>query len=85
MEKQSLHAFVAPIRPNQIESKWQHDRCVVLEDELEGTIVIDVLKENEIDGIEFFNSKPSLMVNSGYVKNVLLWVLILGNAGVFWI
>ncbi len=47
--------FVAPIKPNQPGSKWQFDRNIILEDESEGTIVIDVLMGNEIGGIEFVN------------------------------
>ena len=38
--------FVDPIEPNQPGYKWQIDRNIFLEDESEGTIVIDVLKEN---------------------------------------
>ncbi len=47
--------FVASIKPNQLGSKWQFDRNIILEDESEGTIVIDVLMGNEIGGIEFVN------------------------------
>lgn len=45
--------FVSTTNPNQPKSNWQHKESIVLEDEKEGTIVIDILKENKIGGIEF--------------------------------
>lgn len=54
ISKAYIH-FVAPIKPNQPGSKWKFDRNIVLEDESEGTIIIDILKENKIGGVEFVN------------------------------
>ncbi|MCR9154443.1 MAG: hypothetical protein NXI09_10065 [Bacteroidetes bacterium] len=45
--------FVSTERPNQPGSEWQFDENIVLEDEIEGTIVLDILKDVGIGGIEF--------------------------------
>jgi len=45
--------FVSAERPNQPGSEWQFDENIVLEDETEGTIVLDILKGSRIGGIEF--------------------------------
>lgn len=45
--------FVSAERPNQPGSEWQFDENIVLEDETEGTIVLDILKDGRIGGIEF--------------------------------
>jgi len=45
--------FVSAERPNQPGSEWQFDENIVLEDETEGTIVLDILKGGRIGGIEF--------------------------------
>lgn len=45
--------FISPDNPNQPDSKWQFKESIVLEHKTEGTIVLDVLKENKIGGIEF--------------------------------
>ena len=47
--------FISTTNPNQPNSNWQHKESIVLEDEKKGTIVIDVLKENKIGGIEFLS------------------------------
>jgi uncharacterized protein YuzE len=45
--------FVSSQNPNQPGSEWQFDENIVLEDEVEGTIVLDLLKDGRIGGIEF--------------------------------
>jgi uncharacterized protein YuzE len=45
--------FVSVERPNQPDSEWQFCESIVLEHEIEGTIVLDVLKDGRIGGIEF--------------------------------
>jgi len=45
--------FVSAERPNQPGSEWQFDENIVLEHETEGTIVLDILKDGRIGGIEF--------------------------------
>jgi len=48
--------FVEPPRtPNTPGSPWQFQENVLLEDEAEGTIVLDVLQSGEIGGAEFLS------------------------------
>jgi hypothetical protein len=47
--------FVSATNPNQLKSNWQHKESLILEDEKKGTIVIDILTENKIGGIEFLS------------------------------
>lgn len=47
------YQFVSSRNPNQPGSEWQHKECVVIEQENEGDIVIDLLKDGRIGGIEF--------------------------------
>ena len=47
------YQFVDSRNPNQAGSEWQHDDCIVIEQENEGDIVIDLLKDGRIGGIEF--------------------------------
>ncbi|MFH0925667.1 MAG: hypothetical protein V1872_08570 [bacterium] len=44
--------FVNPANPNELNSEWQHETCIVLRSYKEGDIVIDILKGNKIGGIE---------------------------------
>ena len=53
--KQPYIYFVSAERPNQPGSEWQFAENIVLEHETEGTIVLDVLKDGRIGGIEFVN------------------------------
>ncbi len=50
--------FVSTEKPNQPGSEWQFDENIVLEHETEGTIVLDILKDGRIGGIEFLNQIP---------------------------
>ena len=45
--------FINSDKPNQKESEWQFNENIILEHETEGTIVLDVLKDGRIGGIEF--------------------------------
>ncbi|GAA0875786.1 hypothetical protein GCM10009118_21950 [Wandonia haliotis] len=47
--------FVSGEGPNQPGSEWQFDESIVLEHETEGTIVLDILKDGRIGGIEFLS------------------------------
>jgi hypothetical protein len=46
-------------KPNQKGSEWQFDENIILEHETEGTIVLDVLKDGRIGGIEFVSQIPN--------------------------
>ena len=50
--------FVNSDKPNQKGSEWQFDENIILEHETEGTIVLDILKDGRIGGIEFINQIP---------------------------
>lgn len=45
--------FVSSDNANEPDSKWQFEKNIKLEDKLEGTIILDILVENQIGGIEF--------------------------------
>jgi hypothetical protein len=47
--------FVDSRNANQTGSEWQHDECIVLEQQNQGDIVIDLLKDGRIGGIEFID------------------------------
>ena len=40
-------------KPNQLGSNWQHSECIEIEDYFGGNIVLDILKDDKIGGIEF--------------------------------
>jgi hypothetical protein len=44
--------FVDPARPNQPGSAWQFDRTVELDDPETGLVVLDVLEDGRIGGLE---------------------------------
>ena len=50
--------FVNSEKLNQKGSEWQFAENIILEHESEGTIVLDILKDNRIGGIEFINQIP---------------------------
>lgn len=50
--------FVNSDKPNQEGSEWQFNENIILERETEGTIVLDVLKDGRIGGIEFIGQIP---------------------------
>lgn len=49
------YQFVNSRNPNQTGSDWQHDECIVIEQVNQGDIVIDLLKDGRIGGIEFID------------------------------
>lgn len=49
------YQFVNSRNPNKPGSEWQHEECVIIEQENEGDIVIDLLKDGQIGGIEFLD------------------------------
>lgn len=49
------YQFVNSRNPNQPGSEWQHDESVVIEQKDKGDIVIDILKDGRIGGIEFID------------------------------
>lgn len=51
--------FVNSDQPNQKGSEWQFDENIILEHETEGTIVLDVLKDGRIGGIESISQIPN--------------------------
>jgi len=56
--RQPYIRFVSAERPNLPSTEWQFDENIVLEDESAGTIVLDILKNGKIWGIEFVNQIP---------------------------
>ena len=56
--RQPYICFVSGERPNQLDSEWQFEENIVLEHETEGVIVLDILKDGRIGGIEFVNQIP---------------------------
>lgn len=57
-ERQPYIYFVSASRPNEPDSEWQFQENVVLEHPVEGTIVLDILRDGRIGGIEFINQIP---------------------------
>ncbi len=51
--------FVSGQNPNQEGSEWQFEENIVLEHETEGTIVLDILKDGRVGGIEQLNQIPN--------------------------
>ncbi len=56
--RQAYINFVSTEKPNQVGSEWQFKESIVLEHENEGTIVLDILKDGRIGGIEFLSQIP---------------------------
>jgi len=54
-ESKAYVHFVDPSRPNEPGSDWQFDRNVFLTDPERGDLVLDVLKDGRIGGVEFLN------------------------------
>jgi hypothetical protein len=49
------YQYVSSHNPNQPGSEWQHDEYIVIEQDNEGDIVIDLLKDGRVGGIEFID------------------------------
>jgi hypothetical protein len=50
--------FVNPVNPNEPGSEWQFDTSILLECPTEGLLVLDILKENRVGGVEFVDKIP---------------------------
>ena len=48
-------SFVPADAPNQPGSEWQFDINVILEDPERGSIVLDLLKDGRVGGVEFLS------------------------------
>ncbi len=47
--------FVDPSCPNEEGSEWQFDINIIIEHETEGDLVLDILKDRRVGGVEFLN------------------------------
>lgn len=56
--RQAYVRFESGFRPNQPNSEWQFEENIELEHSTEGTIVLDILKDGRIGGIEFLKYIP---------------------------
>jgi len=52
-ESKAYYSFVDSSNPNEPDSEWQFDENMILHDEKNGEIVLDILKDKKIGGIEF--------------------------------
>lgn len=50
----AYYQFVNSENPNQIGSEWQFSDNIIIEHPEKGTIILDLLKDNKIGGIEFY-------------------------------
>jgi hypothetical protein len=55
VESEAYIYFVDPHAPNQPGSEWQFDRNVLLVSSVEGIVVVDVLADGRVGGIEFLD------------------------------
>jgi hypothetical protein len=51
--RNGYYQFVDSTNANKPNSEWQHDECIVIEQKNKGDIIIDMLKDGRIGGIEF--------------------------------
>ncbi len=54
-KNKAYYQFISSKDANQTGSEWQFETSVRLEHPIKGTIVIDILKDSRIGGIEFLN------------------------------
>lgn len=54
-ESRSYIHFVAPDHPNQPGSEWQFESNLVLEETTHGAVILDILRDGRIGGIEFLS------------------------------
>jgi len=55
-ESKAYIYFVNAKNPNQPNSEWQFQENLILESKIYGTLVLDILSENRLGGIEFLNN-----------------------------
>jgi uncharacterized protein YuzE len=51
--------FVNSVNANQKDAKWQFAKNIILEHKIEGTIIVDILKDGRIGGFELYNELDS--------------------------
>lgn len=49
----AYYQFVDSGNPNEPGTEWQHEECIIIEQQNDGDIVIDLLKDGRVGGIEF--------------------------------
>ena len=54
-ESKAYYYFVESKNPNHPNDNWQFDRNVMLHSKKKGIIILDILKEDQIGGIEFLS------------------------------
>lgn len=47
--------FVSSENPNQAGSEWQFQENIILRNTENGDVVLDILKDNRVGGVEFLN------------------------------
>jgi predicted double-glycine peptidase len=47
--------FIDPSHPNKPGSLWQFERNILLNSSTEGLVALDILKNRQVGGIEFYN------------------------------
>ncbi len=55
-KNKAYYQFVDSSNANQDGAEWQFEENIILEHETLGTIIIDLLKDKRIGGIEFYNN-----------------------------
>jgi hypothetical protein len=55
LESDAYIYFVDPSRPNKPGSEWQIRENIILDDPTRGSVVLDVLQDNRVGGIEFLS------------------------------
>ncbi|MCG8839022.1 hypothetical protein G1K37_11760 [Tenacibaculum dicentrarchi] len=56
--RQAYVRFVSGFKPNEPNSEWQFEENIELEHPTEGTIILDILKNGRVGGIEFLKYIP---------------------------
>jgi hypothetical protein len=55
-ESKAYIYFLNSKNPNQPNSEWQFKENLILESEIYGPLILDILSENKLGGIEFLNN-----------------------------
>jgi hypothetical protein len=53
-QKSDVKSAIDPSHPNEPGSEWQFEVNLILEDPIEGDLVLDILSGNRVGGIEFW-------------------------------
>ena len=54
-QKKNYIYFVNPKNPDLLGSEWQFKENIIVEDEARGMILLDILKDGRVGGIQFVN------------------------------